>query len=205
MTAAPGNGSSERALRVLAADEDRAALESTAQVLRGLGHEVTSYAIGVGEAAQQIARDEPDLAVVVLHDDDEHALDLIRELSEYASGPVIALLEGEDAGFASAAAEGGIDACAWPVTPDAVQAAIEVAIRRHAERRALAEEVEQLQGALERRAVIERAKGIIMERHGIGDREAFDLLRDQARRTSRPVVAVAQGVVDGHALLPRDA
>jgi response regulator NasT len=190
---------------VLAADEDRAALETTVEVLRGLGHEVTSYAIGVGEAAQQIARDEPDLAVVVLHDDDQHALGLIRELSEYASGPVIALLEGEDADFAGAAAEIGIDACTWPVTPDAVQAAIEVAVRRHAERRALAEEVEQLQGALERRAVIERAKGILMERHGVADRAAFDLLRGHARRTSRPVVVVAQGVVDGHGLLPRDA
>src|SRR3954469_23368502 len=116
MTAAPGNGSSDGALRVLAADQGRAALETTAEILRGLGHEVTSYAIGVGEAAEQIARDEPDLAVVVLHDNDQHALGLIRELSEYAAGPVIALLEGEDAGFASAAAEGGIDACAWPVT-----------------------------------------------------------------------------------------
>ena len=205
MTAAPGNGSSDGALRVLAADEDRAALESTAQVLRGLGPEVTSYAIGVGEAAAQIARDEPDLAVVVLHDDDEHALGLIRELSEYASGPVIALLEGEDAAFASAAAESGIDACAWPVTPDAVQAAIEVAMRRHGERRALEAEVEQLQGALERRAVIERAKGIVMERHSVGDRVAFDMLRDHARKTSRPVAVVAQAVVDGHGLLPRDA
>jgi AmiR/NasT family two-component response regulator len=205
MTAAPGNGSSDGGLRVLAADEDRSALESTAEVLRDLGHQVTSYAVGVDEATQQIARDEPDLAVVVLHDDDEHALGLIRELSEYASGPVIALLEGEDAEFASAAAERGIDACAWPVTPDAVRTAIEVAMRRHAERRALAEEVEQLQGALERRAVIERAKGILMERHGIGDRAAFDRLRDHARSTNRPVVVVAQGVADGHGLLPRDA
>jgi AmiR/NasT family two-component response regulator len=205
MTAAPGNGSSDVALRVLAADEDRAALESTAQVLRGLGHEVTSYAIGAGEAAEQIARDDPDLAVVVLHDDDQHALELIREIGEYASGPVIALLEGEDAAFAGAAAESGIDACAWPVTPDAVQTAIEVAVRRHAERRALEAEVEQLQGALERRAVIERAKGILMERHSVGDRAAFDLLRDHSRKTGRPVVAVAQGIVDGHGLLPRDA
>jgi len=205
MGAAPGNGSSDRGLRVLAADEDRAALETTAEVLRGLGHEVTSYAIGAGEAAEQIARDDPDLAVVVLHDDDEHALGLISELSEYASGPVIALLEGEDADFAAGAAERGIDACAWPVTPDAVQAAIEVAVRRHAERRALEQEVEQLQGALERRSVIERAKGILMERHGVGDRAAFDLIRDHARSTNRTVVAVAQSVTDGHGLLPRDA
>jgi response regulator NasT len=51
--------------------------------------------------------------------------------------------------------------------------------------------------------VIERAKGILMERHGVGDREAFELLRENARSASRRVVDVAQTVVDGHALLPR--
>jgi response regulator NasT len=201
LTSAPGNGTSQRPLRILAADEDRAALEATADVLRALGHEVTGYAIGVGEAAEKIARDDPDLAVVVLHDDDEHALELIDELSEYASGPVIALLESADAGFIGEAAERGIDAYAWPVTPDNVQGAIDVAVRRHAERRRLVAEVAQLQGALERRALIERAKGILMERHGIGDRAAFERLREHARRTNRPVVAVAQAVLDGHGLL----
>jgi AmiR/NasT family two-component response regulator len=190
-------------LRVLAADEDRAALDQTASILRGLGHEVTAYAVGVQEAVEKVAEDEPDLAVVVLHDDDAHALELIDELAEWASGPVIALMASEHQGFASAAAERGIDAIAWPVTPDSVRAAIEVAVRRHAERRALTHEVAQLEGALQRRAVIERAKGVLMERHGIAEREAFERLRAQARSTSRPLVAIAQAVLDGHALLPK--
>ena len=46
--------------------------------------------------------------------------------------------------------------------------------------------------ALERRAVIERAKGILMERHGVDEREAFELLRDHARSSNRRVVDVAQ-------------
>jgi response regulator NasT len=190
-------------LRVLAANEDRAALEQTAGVLRALGHEVTSYAIGVREAVEKVAEDDPDLAVVVLHDDDDHALELIDELSEWSSGPVIALVAGEHEGFVAAAAERGIDAVARPVTEDAVQAAIEVAVRRHAERRALTDEIAQLEGALARRAVIERAKGILMERHGIEERAAFELLRTQARNSSRPLVAIAQAVLDGHALLPK--
>lgn len=191
------------ALRVLAADEDRDALEATADVLRGLGHEVVAYAVGAAEAAGKVATDDPDVAVVVLHDDDEHALALIEELREYASGPVIALLEGEDASFISAAAERGIDAYARPVTPETVQGAIEVAMRRHAERRALTDEVAQLQGALERRALIERAKGVLMERHGVGDREAFELLRARARSTNTSVLGLARSVLEGHALLPK--
>ena len=190
-------------LRVLAANEDRDALDQTAAILRALGHEVTSYAVGVREAVVKVAEDDPDLAVVVLHDDDAHALELIDELSEWSSGPVIALMEENQEGFAEAAAERGIDAIARPVTPEAVSGAIEVAIRRHAERRALSHEVAQLEGALQRRAVIERAKGILMERHGIGEREAFERLRAHARSTSRPVVEIAQAVLDGHVLLPR--
>ena len=198
----PGSATSS-GLRIVAADEDRNALEDTATLLRNCGHQVTSYAIGVSEAAQRVAEDEPDLAVVVLHDDDEHALDLIEELTEYASGPVIALMERGDSGFVSAAAERGVDAVAQPVTEKTVQEAIEVAMRRHAERRQLSQEVAQLQGAIERRAVIERAKGVLMERHATGEREAFELLRAQARSTNRSVVVIAQAVLDGHALLPK--
>ena len=76
-------------------------------------------------------------------------------------------------------------------------------MRRYRETAHLAEKVEQLEGALERRVVIERAKGILMERHSADEREAFELLRDHARTSSRRVVDVAQSVLDGHALLPR--
>jgi AmiR/NasT family two-component response regulator len=84
-----------------------------------------------------------------------------------------------------------------------VQGAIEVAVRRYRESRKLHEKVDQLEGALGRRAVIERAKGILMERHGVGDREAFELLRDHSRASGRRVVEIAQSVLDGHPLLPK--
>jgi response regulator NasT len=75
-------------------------------------------------------------------------------------------------------------------------------VRRYREASRLNEKVEQLEGALERRSVIERAKGILMERHGVNERDAFELLRDQSRTSGRRVVEVAQSVLDGHALLP---
>ncbi|HEX2016919.1 MAG TPA: ANTAR domain-containing protein [Solirubrobacteraceae bacterium] len=192
-----------RGLRVLAADEDVEALEAIAAILRQIGHEVSSYAIGVGEAADQIIATDPDLAVVVLHENEPHALDLIDEISEYASGPVIALLESEDPAFIGAAAERGVFAYARPINAATVQSAIEIALRRHAELTQLSEQVGQLEGALERRGVIERAKGILMERHSLSDRAAFELLREQARRANRTVVDLARAVTDGHALLPR--
>jgi AmiR/NasT family two-component response regulator len=191
-----------RTLRVLIADEDRKALDALAGLLRELGHEVLDKAISVSESAEAIAAEDPDLAIVRLHHDEEHALELIKQIVEYASGPVIVLLDEDDTDFIPTAADEGIDAFAQPVTRGTVQGAIEVAMRRHNEIEALGEKVSQLETALERRAIIERAKGILMERHRVDDGAAFELLRTNARASNRKVVDLATAVAEGHALLP---
>jgi AmiR/NasT family two-component response regulator len=193
----------ERNLRVLIANENKDALRQLHEVLNELGHDVTPYAVSVAEAVDLIAREEPQLAIVVMHHDDEHALALIGEVVEYASGPVIAQMRDADVEFLARAADRGISAYVESMDPESIQAAIEVAMRRYREESRLHEKVEQLESALERRGVIERAKGILMERHEIGERDAFELMRDQARSSGRRVVQVAQSVLEGHALLPK--
>jgi response regulator NasT len=189
-------------LRILAADENEDTLRRTDEILVGLGHTVIAHVVNIAKAAEHIARDDPDLSVVVVHDDDEHALDLIEEICEYARGPIIALLGAHESEFVRIAAERGIDAFARPHFLDEVQGAIRLAMRRHAEKNRLTEQVQQLETALERRATIERAKGILMERHGVDERQAFELMRTQARRSNRRVIELAHAVTDGHALLP---
>jgi len=189
-------------LRVLLADEDRDALERLSLVLRQLGHEPVAFAIEVGEVARMVVGEDPDLAMVVLHVDDDHALALIEEIAAYARGPVIALTLREDPAFVSRAADRGIDSYARPERPEAVQSAIELALRRHAELEQLSAKVDQLEGALDRRALIERAKGMLMERHGIDHVAAFERLRTHARAGRRRVVDVAREVADGVLELP---
>jgi AmiR/NasT family two-component response regulator len=204
MTSATGN-LTERNLRILIADENESALRELHAVLGKLGHEVTPYAVSVHEAVELIVQDDPQVAIVVVHNDDEHALALIGEAVEYASGPVIAQLPDADIDFLSRAADRGISAYVESMDPESIQGAIEVAVRRYREARHLHEKVDQLESALERRGVIERAKGILMERHGVGERQAFEMMRDHSRATNRRVVEVAQAVLDGHALLPRES
>jgi AmiR/NasT family two-component response regulator len=203
MPSRPAGTLNETSLRVLIADEDESALRRLHTVLAELGHEVTPYAVSVREAVELIAKEDPQVAIVVVHTDDEHALALIGEAVEFASGPVIAQLPDADVDFLSRAAERGISAYVESMDPESVQGAIEIAVRRYREARQLHEKVDQLEGALERRAVIERAKGILMERHGVSERDAFELLRDHARTSGRRVVQVAQSVLEGHALLPK--
>jgi AmiR/NasT family two-component response regulator len=194
---------SETNLRVLIADENEEALRKLHGVLAQLGHEVAPYAVSVAEAVELIAKEDPQVAIVVVHRDDEHALALIGEAVAFASGPVIAQVPDADVDFLARAADAGISAYAESMDPESVQGAIEVAVRRYRDASRLSDKVEQLESALDRRGVIERAKGILMERHSVGERDAFELLRDHARSSGRRVVEVAQSVVDGHALLPK--
>ena len=196
---------SERNLRILLANERKDDLRALGDILDGLGHEVTPFAVSVAEAAELIAREDPDLAFVVLDGDDEHGLALISETVEFASGPVlVSVRQAESPRTIARAADMGIAGYVDSWQPEDVQGAIDVAVRRHREEQRLHEKVAQLESALDRRALIERAKGILMERHGRDERSAFELLRDHARSTNQTVLGVAQAVLDGHALLPRD-
>src|SRR3954467_7823026 len=194
---------SERNLRILLANERKEDLRVLGDVLDGLGHDVTPFAVSVKEAAELIAREDPDVAFVVLDGDDEHGLALISETVTFASGPVLVTVRAaESPSTIARAADMGIAGYVDSWEPTDVQAAIEVALRRHREQERLNEKVAQLESALDRRAVIERAKGILMERHQVGERQAFELLREHARGGGRRVVDVAQSVLEGHALLP---
>ena len=150
MTFTPAVGTRhETNLTVLLADEDEAALRHLGRVLEELGHDVTPFAVSVKEASELIVREDPDLTIVVFHHDDDHALALIAEAVESASGPVIAQIRGrDDMDFVARAAERGISAYVESSTPESVQGAIEVALRRYRETERLAEKVSQLESAL---------------------------------------------------------
>jgi response regulator NasT len=193
-----------RGLSVLVADEDKEALDGIAMQLTELGHNVIARAISNAEVAAQLRTEHPDVAFVKLHQDEEHALELIDEIVESAECPVLALMEVEDMDFISRAAEKGVYAYVRPASKEALQGAIDIAVRRRGEMARFEEAVEQLEGALDRRAVIERAKGILMERHGIDEQEAFERLRAHARSNNRRVVEVAHSVNEGAPLLPKD-
>jgi AmiR/NasT family two-component response regulator len=183
-------------LRVLIANQRPDRLERVAATVATLGHEVIARSIEVHEVAPITARERPDVAIVGLGDSSEHALDLIGQIVQEASCPVIAILETDDHAFINEAAKRGIFAYIADGDAEQLQSSIDIVLRRFAE-------FHNLEGAFGRRAVIERAKGILMERHAVGEERAFDMLRTHARSSNRKLSTIAQAVVDGHALLPR--
>ena len=181
-------------LRILIANERKDRLQRIAEIVTGLGHEVISRELEVTEVAAATEREHPDLAFVGLGISGIHALEMISEIVSEASCPVIALLESEDPSWVNEAAKRGIFAYIVNGHPEEMQSAIDITLRRYAE-------YTNLEGAFARRAVIERAKGIIMARQAIDEKNAFELLRSQSQNTGRKLFRVAEAVIESHLLL----
>jgi AmiR/NasT family two-component response regulator len=189
-------------LRVLIANERRDRLALVAPIVAGMGHEVIAREIDVEEVGPVTARERPDVALVGLGESSEHALVLIEKIVQEARCPVILLIHEPNPDFVREASKRGIfayitdgddehDSHEW-------QSSIDIVLRRFAE-------FHDLEGAFGRRAVTERAKGILMERHSVDEDAAFTMLRDHSRASNRKLVDIASAVVDGHALLPKEA
>ena len=183
-------------LRVLIANERSDRLALVAPIVEGLGHEVIAREIEVGDVGTVTAREQPDVALVGLGDSSAHALELIEKIVREAACPVIVLLHARDAAFVKEASKRGVFAHINDVDVDDWQSAIDIVLRRFAEYR-------DLQGAFGRRAVTERAKGILMERHSVDDATAFEMLRERSRAENRKLIDLATAIADGHRLLPK--
>jgi len=183
-------------LRVLIANERKDRLALVAPIVAALGHEVIAREIEVEDVGAVTARERPDVALVGLGESSGHALGLIEKIVHESSCPVIVLLHAPDPGFVKEASKRGVFAYITDADAKDWQSSIDIVLRRFTE-------YHDLEGAFGRRALTERAKGILMERHSIDEITAFDMLREHARSTNRKLVDVSSAVVHGHRLLPK--
>ena len=183
-------------LRVLIANERKDRLALVAPIVTALGHEVIAREIDVADVGALTARERPDVALVGLGQSSTHALDLIDKIVREAACPVIVLLHTRNPDFVTEASKRGVFAHINDADVEDWQSSIDIVLRRFAE-------YQELEGAFGRRALIERAKGILMERHSTDEAAAFEMLREQSRIGNRRLLDLAAAVVDGHRLLPK--
>ncbi len=181
-------------LRILIANERADRLERVSGIVIEMGHTVIARALDVKMVGQVTREERPDVALVGLGEDANHALDHISRIVREATCPVIALLPNDDPAFVAEAAKRGIFAYITDGESSEIQSAIDIVLARFAE-------YHSLEGAFGRRAVIERAKGILMERHATDDQHAFELLREHSQHTGRKLYDIAQAILDSHLLL----
>jgi len=174
-------------LRVLIADEDQRRIAEIAAVISALGHDVAAQLLDVSKVAEATQREQPDVAIVGVDGTQSHALDLISAIVKQASCPVIVDIDTDNEEFIDKAARRGIFAYVKHGEQRGMANTIDIALSRYAE-------FSRLHGALRTGAIIEQAKGILMERHGVSADEAFAELRSRARNTNRSVFEVARAV-----------
>jgi response regulator NasT len=182
-------------LRVLVANQEKERVAQVSRAVATLGHEVIARATSLDEVGPVTAAERPDLAMVIVEEASERALTLIGKIVREAACPVIAILDVQDRAFVKEAAKRGIFAYISGEDLGELQSSIDIALRRFAE-------YHDLEGAFARRAITERAKGILMERYSLAEGPAFALLRTHARQANRKITDVAEAVVTSHLLLP---
>ena len=187
----------EHRLQVLIANERDDRLETITAIVEGLGHEIVGRGVDVGEIGPLSRTTGAEVALVGLGLDGDHALEQISGIVREAACPVIALIDAEDPSYVLEAAKRGVFAYVVLDADDSgeLQNAIDITLRRFAE-------FQNLQGAFGRRAVIEQAKGILMERNGIDADAAFALLKSHSQNTGQRLFDVAQAITQTHRLLP---
>jgi AmiR/NasT family two-component response regulator len=180
--------------RVLIAHDRHARIDLLADVVAKLGHDVVVRQLEAADVADVIARERPEVVLIGFGSTSEGALELVSAFVHDASCPVIALLPDHDPDLIRATARSGVFACVVHDDAPELEGAIDVAVERFAE-------YHRLEDAFGRRAVIEQAKGILMERHAIDEAAAFMMLCEHLQNGGRKLIDVAEGVVKSHQLL----
>lgn len=182
-------------LRILVANERDARLDRITTLIEGLGHEVVARSLEIKDVGRLSRESGAEVALVGLGLDSTHALDLITSIVHEAACPVIALLDVEDPTYVDEAAQRGVFAYIVMDGSEQLQGAVEITLRRFAE-------FSNLQGAFGRRATIEQAKGILMERNSIDADAAFALLKSHSQQNGHKLFDVAAALTQTHSLLP---
>ncbi|MEX2119987.1 MAG: response regulator [Pirellulales bacterium] len=198
-------GSTEQArLRIGLADDDAAVRETMERMLVALGHEVIFSATTGLELVGWCKSRQPDLIITDIKMPDMDGLDAARFIYEKRPTPIILLSAYSQKRLIRRAQENHILAyLVKPITQAQLEAAIALAVRRYSEFQTLSKETDDLRQALFERKVIERAKGLLMKRLGVGEMEAFSRLQSLADSKNKKLTEIAETIVSASEMLSR--
>jgi two-component system, response regulator PdtaR len=164
-------------------------------MLERAGFEVVAEARDGREAVALAAEHRPDLAVMDVKMPELDGIEAARQMLEQRQIPIVMLTAFSEAALVGRAVDAGVFGyLVKPFRESDLLPAIEAARARHAELQALRDEAGSLRDALEARKLIERAKGLLMDKDGLSEAEAFARLRGASQQTGRPLREVAQAV-----------
>jgi response regulator NasT len=176
------------------AEAERAALVKLG--LEASGCEVVAVSPDVTDLTRLVREVGADVIVCDLDDPSRDALESMRVLHRDEPRPVVVFASRGDSDQIEAALEAGVAAYVVEgLAPARVRPVLEVAIRRFRAHQALRAQLEQAQATLADRVVIERAKGVIMQRRRLSEEEAYRMMRRWGMDQGRKLVDIAQDIL----------
>lgn len=186
----------EQAGRILVAEDETIIRLDLRELLERAGFEVCAEARDGAEAVELARSERPDLAVLDVKMPRLDGIDAARRILEERPLPIVMLTAyGQDELVARAVEAGVFGYLVKPFREQDLLPAIHAARARFEELQAAREEAESLAEALAARKAIERAKGLLMEREGLSEQDAFVRLRKASQVSGRPLRVVAEAIV----------
>ncbi|MBO9312646.1 MAG: response regulator [Chloroflexus sp.] len=190
------------AIRILIAEDNDLVSLTLEEQLKGLGYEVVGIARTGAEAVMLAARLKPDLVIMDIRMPEMDGTEATARIRDQTGIPVVMLTAFADKEtIRRAETAGALAYLVKPVNEQELPPAISIALARHREMQALRNENIELQEALEARKLIERAKGILMQRLGLSERDAYERLRQRARDKRTKMKDIAQAIIEAEELL----
>ncbi len=183
-------------MRVLVAEDETIIRLDLRDLLERSGFEVCAEAKD-GEEAVELARSErPDVAIMDVKMPKLDGIEAARRILDERPIPIVMLTAyGQDELVSRAVEAGVFGYLVKPFREQDLLPAIRAASARHEELVALREEAESLAEALAARKAIERAKGLLMQKEGLNEQEAFARLRKASQLSGRPLKVVAEALI----------
>ena len=188
--------------RILVIDDESAIRDTMRMILEYEGYECITAGSGA-EGLTAAEREAPDLVFLDIKMPGMDGLEAAREIAGPRKAAVLILTAFSQRDLIEQARDAG--ALAYLVKPfqkSELLPAVEVALGRFREMQALDDEVENLQEQLETRRVVDRAKGILMDKHGMTEADSFGFIQKTAMNERRTMKSVAEDVVSGQIAPP---
>jgi len=184
---------------VIIADDESVIRMDLREMLTNLGYLVIGE-VGDGRSAVNLARElKPDVVIMDIKMPDMDGIDAAKVLTEERISPVLLLTAYSQQELIERAKDAGVVGyIVKPFRESDLAPAIEVAVTRFAEFRALEKEVGDLKLALETRKSVDRAKGILMDTQRLTEAEAFRKIQKMSMNTRKPMKEVAEAIILAH-------
>lgn len=189
-------------IRILIAEDNDLVSLTLEEQLKGLGYDVVGIARNGNEAIALANRLKPDLIMMDIRMPEMDGTEAAARIHDQMAVPIIMLTAYVDKETVrKAEAAGALAYLVKPVSEVELPPAITIAMSRFHEIQGLRTHVNELEDSLEARKLIERAKGILMQRLGLNERDAYERLRQRARDKRAKMKDIAQAIIEAEELL----